>query len=148
MSNVAFQKGYIENLEDLPLDPGSFDVIVSNCLVNLATDKQAVLRGAYDLLKPGGEMYFSDVYADRRVPEAMARDEVLYGECLSGALYWNDFLKFAKLASFTDPRLVTHRPITIENPVLEAAVAPLQFTSATYRLWKLADLESDCEDYG
>lgn len=87
MSNVAFQKGYIENLEDLPLDPESFDVIVSNCLVNLATDKQAVLRGAYDLLKPGGEMYFSDVYADRRVPEAMARDEVLYGECLSGALY-------------------------------------------------------------
>jgi SAM-dependent methyltransferase len=148
VSNVAFQKGYIENLEDLPLDPGSFDVIVSNCLVNLATDKQAVLRGAYDLLKPGGEMYFSDVYADRRVPEAMARDEVLYGECLSGALYWNDFLKFAKLEGFADPWLVTHRPITIENPVLEAAVAPLQFTSATYRLWKLADLESDCEDYG
>jgi SAM-dependent methyltransferase len=55
-SNVAFQKGYIENLEDLPLDPGSFDVIVSNCVVNLATDKQAVLRGAYDFLKPGGEM--------------------------------------------------------------------------------------------
>ena len=130
------------------MDPGSFDVIVSNCVVNLATDKQAVLRGAYYLLKPGGEMYFSDVYADRRVPEAMARDEVLYGECLSGALYWNDFLKFAKLAGFTDPRLVTHRPITIENPVLEAAVAPLQFTSATNRLWKLADLESDCEDYG
>ena len=130
------------------LDPGSFDVIVSNGVVNLATDKQAVLRGAHDLLKSGGEMYFSDVYADRRVPEAMARDEVLYGECLSGALYWNDFLKFAKLASFTDPRLVTHRPITIENPVLEAAVAPLQFTCATYRLWKLADLESDCEDYG
>ena len=94
------------------------------------------------LLKPGGEMYFSDVYADRRVPEAMARDEVLYGECLSGALYWNDFLKFAKLAGFTDPRLVTHRPITIENPVLEAAVAPLQFTSppivyGNWRIWKV-----------
>jgi arsenite methyltransferase len=147
-SNVAFHKGYIESLGDLPLDPDSFDVIVSNCVVNLATDKQAVLRGAYELLKPGGEMYFSDVYADRRVPEAMARDEVLYGECLSGALYWNDFLNHAKMAGFTDPRLVTHRPITIENPVLEAAVAPLKFTSATYRLWKLADLESDCEDYG
>jgi len=147
-SNVAFHKGYIESLEDLPFDPQSFDVIVSNCVVNLATDKQAVLRGAYSLLKPGGEMYFSDVYADRRVPEAMARNEVLYGECLSGALYWNDFLKFAKTAGFTDPRLVTHRPITIENPLLEPAVAPLKFTSATYRLWKLANLESDCEDYG
>ena len=77
-----------------------------------------------------------------------ARDEVLYGECLSGALYWNDFLNFAKIGGFTDPRLVTHRPIMIENSVLEAAVAPLKFTSATYRLWKLADLESNCEDYG
>ena len=77
-----------------------------------------------------------------------ARDEVLYGECLSGSLYWNDFLNFAKIGGFTDPRLVTHRPIMIENSVLEAAVAPLKFTSATYRLWKLADLESNYEDYG
>ncbi len=147
-SNVEFHKGFIENLQDLPLEPGSFDIIVSNCVVNLATDKEAVLRGAYHLLKPGGEMYFSDVYADRRVPEAMAKDEVLYGECLSGALYWNDFLTFAKRAGFDDPRLVTHRPITIENPILEEAVAPLKFTSATYRLWKLDGLETDCEDYG
>ena len=73
---------------------------------------------------------------------------MLYGECLSDALYWNDFLNFAKIAGFTDPRLVTHRPITIENSVLEAAVAPLKFTSASYRLWKLADLESNCENYG
>ncbi|WP_373050162.1 methyltransferase domain-containing protein [Thalassovita aquimarina] len=147
-ANVEFYQGYIEKLADLPLDPGSFDVIVSNCVVNLATDKQAVLRGAYDLLKPGGEMYFSDVYADRRVPKAMAEDEVLYGECLSGALYWNDFLTFAKRAGFDDPRLVTHRPLTIENPKLEARVAPLTFTSATYRLFKLDGLESECEDYG
>ena len=56
-------------------------------LGNLPPPKGAVLRGAHHLLKPGGEMYFSDVYADRRVPQAMAEDEVLYGECLSGALY-------------------------------------------------------------
>lgn len=147
-ANVEFHRGFIEKLGDLPLDPGSFDVIVSNCVVNLATDKQAVLRGAYDLLKPGGEMYFSDVYADRRVPKAMAEDEVLYGECLSGALYWNDFLTFAKRAGFDDPRLVNHRPLSIENPKLEARVAPLTFTSATYRLFKLDGLETECEDYG
>ncbi len=147
-SNVEFHHGYIETLEDLDLQPGSFDVIVSNCVINLATDKAAVLRGAYHLLKEGGEMYFSDVYADRRVPEDMARDEVLYGECLSGALYWNDFLTLAKGAGFHDPRMVTARPLTIENPKLEARVAPLKFLSATYRLFKLPALESDCEDYG
>lgn len=146
--NVSFHQGYIEQLDKIGLEPGSFDVIVSNCVINLATDKEAVLRGAHHLLKPGGEMYFSDVYADRRVPAAMAEDEVLYGECLSGALYWNDFLTFAKAAGFADPRLVNHRPLTIENPVLEQRVAPLSFTSATYRLFKLDGLESACEDYG
>ncbi|MCV6585533.1 MAG: methyltransferase domain-containing protein [Marinibacterium sp.] len=147
-SNVSFHQGVIERLDDLPLDPGSFDIIVSNCVINLATDKGAVLRGAHRLLRDGGEMYFSDVYADRRVPAAMAEDEVLYGECLSGALYWNDFLSLARQNGFDDPRLVTQRPLTIENPLLEARVAPLSFLSATYRLFKLSGLEPDCEDYG
>ncbi len=147
-SNVEFHHGYIEKLDELDLEPGSFDIIVSNCVVNLATDKGAVLRGAHHLLKPGGEMYFSDVYADRRVPQTMAEDEVLYGECLSGALYWNDFLSIARASGFGDPRRVTHRPLTIENPELEARVAPLSFLSATYRLFKLSGLEPSCEDYG
>lgn len=147
-ANTRFHKGFIEQLEELPVEPGSFDVIVSNCVINLATDKEAVLRGAHRLLKPGGEMYFSDVYADRRVPKALAEDEVLYGECLSGALYWNDFLTFAKRAGFDDPRLVSQRELTIENPALEARVAPLRFNSSTYRLFKLEGLESACEDYG
>ncbi|WP_208347608.1 methyltransferase domain-containing protein [Pseudaestuariivita rosea] len=146
--NTEFHKGYIETLDQLPLEPGSFDIIVSNCVVNLATDKLAVLRGAYNLLKPGGEMYFSDVYADRRVPQALREDEILYGECLSGALYWGDFQTIARKAGFLDPRLVEHRPLTIENPVLEERVAPIRFTSATYRLFKLPTLEPECEDYG
>ena len=67
---------------ELDLEPGSFDVIVSNCVLNLSTDKPAVLRGAKRLLKPGGEFYFSDVYADRRLPAAVQSHPVLYGECL------------------------------------------------------------------
>ncbi|MVO15881.1 methyltransferase domain-containing protein [Parasedimentitalea huanghaiensis] len=147
-SNVEFHHGFIEQLEALDLEPGSFDIIVSNCVINLATDKAAVLRGAHRLLKQGGEMYFSDVYADRRIPKAMAEDDMLYGECLSGALYWNDFLSLAKDSGFDDPRRVTARALTIENPVLEARVEPLKFLSATYRLFKLEGLEPACEDYG
>lgn len=147
-SNVEFHEGFIETLDALDLEPGSFDIIVSNCVLNLATDKAAVLRGAHRLLKPGGEMYFSDVYADRRLPAALAEDEVLYGECLSGALYWNDFLTEARAAGFADPRRVEHRRLTIENPELEARVAPAKFISATYRLFKLDGLEPACEDYG
>ncbi len=146
--NTEFHKGLIEHLDDLPLEAGSFDIIVSNCVLNLALDKGAVLRGAHRLLKPGGEMYFSDVYADRRMPEALVKDEVLYGECLSGALYWNDFENIAKRAGFGDPRLVNDRVLTIENPLIEAKVGNIGFTSATYRLFKLDGLEPACEDYG
>ncbi|WP_172331216.1 methyltransferase domain-containing protein [Mangrovicoccus sp. HB161399] len=146
-ANTAFHEGYIEKLGELPLEPGSFDIIVSNCVVNLATDKAAVLEGAHRLLKPGGEMYFSDVYSERRIPQALAEDPVLYGECLSGALYWNDFLRLAREAGFPDPRMVESRPLAIGNPALAEKLGPHRFLSATYRLFKL-DLEPDCEDYG
>jgi SAM-dependent methyltransferase len=74
--NVRFLKGYIEKLGELRLEPASFDVIVSNCVINLSIDKPAVLRGAYDLLKPGGELYFADVYCDRRLPDSVRADPV------------------------------------------------------------------------
>jgi len=146
--NVRFLKGDIERLHELDLEAGSFDVIVSNCVINLCTDKDAVLEGIQRLLKPGGEFYFSDVYADRRVPEAVRNDSVLYGECLGGALYWNDFLRIATKAGFADPRLVEDRPLEITDPELAAQTGDLNFFSATYRLFKIDALESACEDFG
>jgi SAM-dependent methyltransferase len=147
-ANVKFLKGYIEKLGELGLEPQSFDVVVSNCVINLSVDKLAVLRGALSLLKPGGELYFADVYCDRRLPDSVRNDPVLYGECLGGALYWNDFSPMAKQAGFLDPRLVTSRPIEVTNEVLRKKLGQAQFFSATYRLFKLGGLESACEDYG
>lgn len=147
-SNVQFLQGNIEELEALNLEKATFDVIISNCVINLAKDKLKVLKDAYDLLKPGGEMYFSDVYSDRRIPKKLQENRVLWGECLSGALYWNDFLNIAKKAGFGDPRAVEDKPITIENEELEALVGDIEFYSVTYRLMKIEGLESDCEDYG
>lgn len=146
-SNVRFVQGEIESLDALDLEPSSFDVVVSNCVLNLATDKAAVLRGAARLLRPGGEMYFADVYADRRVPHEVRSDPLLYGECLGGAQYWNDFLDAARASGFADPRLVTDRPLSIDEP-LAARIGAVRFFSATYRLFKLDGLESQCEDYG
>lgn len=151
-SNVEFRQGYLEQLGDLKLEPGSFDVIISNCVINLCTDKEAVLKECLNLLKPGGELYFSDVYANRRVPKSLQENEVLWGECLSGALYWNDFENLARKVGFTDPRLVEDAPITVQNAGVEQLITEsgndaLEFYSATYRLWKL-DLEPHCEDYG
>lgn len=144
--NTEFLTGYIEDLQEIAT--GSVDVLVSNCVVNLSPRKEAVLAEAFRVLKVGGEMYFSDVYADRRVPRELVDDAVLFGECLSGALYWNDFVGLAKGAGFLDPRLVEDSRITIENEEAEAKIGHIKFFSATYRLFKIPDLESHCEDYG
>lgn len=147
-SNVRFIEGDIERLDEIDLAEGSFDVIVSNCVINLVADKHAVFAAAHKLLKPGGELYFSDVYAERRVPSHLLADPVLHGECLSGALYWGDFIALAKAAGFADPRLVTSRPLGIGDAAVAEKLDGIGFHSATYRLFKLDGLESQCEDYG
>jgi SAM-dependent methyltransferase len=147
-SNVEFVEGNIERLHDIGFASDQFDVIVSNCVINLAVDKEAVLGEAYRLLKPGGELYFADVYADRRIPVHLQADPVLYGECLSGALYWRDFVGVAKTAGFGDSRLVGDRPLEVEDEELAAKVGEIRFFSATHRLFKLPGLEPGNEDYG
>ena len=147
-SNVKFIKGNIEELEKLNLEPESFDLIISNCVINLAKDKEKVLADTYRLLKPGGEMYFSDVYSDRRISKDLQNDPVLWGECLSGALYWNDFLRTARNVGFTDPRSIKNNPISIENEEVSKKCGDIKFFSVTYRLWKIEGLEDECEDYG
>ena len=76
----------VESTSDLT----SYLITSSNCVLNLCADKEAVLREAHRVLKQGGEFYFSDVYADRRLPRSLMDDSVLYGECISGALYWKN----------------------------------------------------------
>ncbi len=147
-SNIDFVAGDIEHLDETGLQDASFDLIVSNCVINLATDKQAVLNEAWRLLCEGGELYFADIYADRRIPEELRSDPVLYGECLSGALYWKDFVHLAKAAGFADPRMVASRPVTVEDPGLAARLGDIRFRSVTCRLFKLDGLEPGSENYG
>ncbi len=147
-SNVTFLKGEIEKLHQLPLQEGYFDIVVSNCVINLSTDKEAVLKGAKQLLKQGGEIYFSDVYSDRRIPQELREDPVLYGECLSGALYINDFIELAKKVGFGDPRMVEGRKLAIHNRAIEEKVGDIKFYSISYRLFNIKNLEPLCEDYG
>lgn len=152
--NVKFHQGLIEKLDEIEsLKDNSVDIIISNCVINLCPDKEAVLKSCHRLLKPGGELYFSDVYANRRVPQSLVEDEVLWGECLSGALYWNDFQNLAKKCGFADPRLVEDARITVDSAEVEQTIKKsgnddLEFFSATYRLFKIDELEPFCEDYG
>ncbi len=145
--NVRFIHDYIENAgSHFPEE--CLDLVVSNCVVNLVEDKESVLREIYRILRNGGEFYFSDIYADRRIPEHLRKEPVLYGECLGGALYIKDFERIAKKTGFKDPRIVSKRVVNITDRGIIKLTGNITFYSVTYRLWKIPELEDSCEDYG
>ena len=76
MANMRFIEGHIEYLDKAGIADESFDLVISNCVVNLSPDKKRVLQEAYRVLAKGGEFYFSDVYCDRRLPQHVKDHEV------------------------------------------------------------------------
>lgn len=147
--NLRFVKGFIEFLGDAGIEPNSVDLVISNCVVNLSPQKQQVIEEVWKVLRVGGEMYFSDVYCDRRLPKHVQQHEVLFGECISGALYIEDFKRICRKVGFNDPRMVSIHPIRIADDELSDVVGEAKFYSITYRLFKLPNLEQGpCEDYG
>jgi len=93
-------------------------------------------------------LYFSDIFADRRLPAALMDDPVLHGECLAGAMYTEDFRRFMADLGCPDVRTISARPVTIDNAKIEAKIGFARFESRTVRAFKLAHLEDRCEDYG
>ncbi len=145
--NVEFRQGYIEDLAAAGIADGSVDLVVSNCVLNLSPDKGRVFAEIFRVLKPGGELYFSDVFASRRVPEPLQKDPVLLGECLGGALYVEDFRRMLAGIGCADYRVVSQSKIALQSPEIEAKIGMIDFSSITVRAFKLA-LEDRCEDYG
>lgn len=135
--NVTFVQGYMEKLSEAGLQKDSTDVVLSNCVICLCPDKKSVLKQAYDVLKEGGEMYFSDMYASKPVPDHMKQDAVLWGEGMGGALYWQDLISLAVSVGFSTPHLVSASLIVVHNHELQAKAGDIQYASVTYRLFKL-----------
>ena len=102
VANVEFLRGEIENI---PLPDASVDVIISNCVINLSADKDAVLREAFRVLKPGGRFAVSDVVVRGEVPDAVRRDMELWAGCIAGALEENDYLAKLRAAGFAGPSI-------------------------------------------
>jgi len=146
-ANVEFKKGFIEDLASAGIADNSIDLVVSNCVINLSPDKDKVFAEIFRVLKPGGELYFSDVFADRRIPVELRNDPVLLGECLSGALYTEDFRRMLAKHGIADFRVVKSSPVPILDTGIERKIGMVKFSSLTVRAFKL-DLEDKCEDYG
>ncbi|XP_053503404.1 arsenite methyltransferase [Ictalurus furcatus] len=135
--NTEFVHGYMEKLSDAGIQDNSLDVVISNCVICLCPDKRAVLSEAYKVLKVGGELYFSDMYASEVVPDSFKLDPVLWGEGMGGALYWHDFISIMKELGFSTPRLVAASRIEVHNPELRTKAGDIKYASGTYRAFKL-----------
>lgn len=146
-SNVEFIQGYIEDLEEIGIKPNSIDVVISNCVINLSPSKDRVFSEIFRVLRPGGELFFSDVFSNRRIPKSLVDNSVLMGECLSGALYTEDFRRVLGRTGCQDFRTLSKAKVTIQNQEIEKMVGMIEFYSITVRAFKL-ELEDRCEDYG
>ena len=147
LDNLDFRDGRIEDLAAAGIEDGSVDVVISNCVLNLSADKARVFAEILRVLKPGGELLFSDVYADRRIPRELLNDPVLRGECLSGALYIEDFRRLLLAQGVADYRIIARSPVPLLDDEIEARIGMVTFESITVRAFKL-DLEDRCEDFG
>jgi ubiquinone/menaquinone biosynthesis C-methylase UbiE len=127
VDNVEFLKGYIE---EIPLPDDSVDVVISNCVINLAGDKQRVLAEAARVLRPGGRFAVSDVIADPDMDEATRADMAQWTGCIAGALTEVEFRAALSAAGLTDVEIRhTHRVHEHAGSAIVRATKP-QETSA------------------
>ena len=98
-TNVEFRKG---DIEDLPIEDASIDAIISNCVINLAPDKEKVFKEAHRVLKTGGRLMASDIVLIKPLPEELRQDKELLIGCVSGAILKPDYLKLLREAGFRD----------------------------------------------
>ena len=110
--NVEFRLGEIEKL---PVDDSSVDTIISNCVINLSTDKDRVFREAHRVLKPGGRLTVSDIVSEKPVPAALRNDMDAWSACIAGALERRDYLGKMADAGFGKVEVTAERDFYVET---------------------------------
>jgi len=101
--NVEFRLGEIE---DLPVESGTVDAIISNCVINLSTDKPKVFREAHRVLKPGGRITVSDIVTEGKIPDEIRKDLDSWASCVAGALPQEEYLNHIEAAGFKKPKIL------------------------------------------
>ena len=109
--NVEFRLGEIENL---PVEDETVDVIISNCVVNLSPDKLKVFQEAYRVLKPGGRLMVSDLVTEGKLPEEIRKSYAAWAGCIAGALEKREYLETIKRAGFTNVKVASEKAYTID----------------------------------
>ncbi len=114
--NIEFREG---DIEALPVDPSSVDVVVSNCVLNLVPNKAKVFSEIKRVLRDGGHFSISDVVREGELPKQLLEAAELYAGCVSGALPIDEYLGLIEAAGFENIRVEKRKPIFIPNSILE-----------------------------
>ena len=114
--NVEFRQGDIENM---PVTANVADVVVSNCVLNLVPNKDAVIKDIYRVLKPGGHFSISDIVLVGQLPEALRQAAEMYAGCVSGAIQKQDYLDLIKSNGFTNIILQKEKSIVVPDDILQ-----------------------------
>ena len=145
--NVTFQQGYIEDLKAVGISDDTVDIVIFNCAINISPQKEKIFREIFRVLKPGGELYFSDIFADRRIPRHLSDDSTLLAKCLGGAMYIDDFRRMLINIGCLTYRVTDNHKIDIKGLELLHKVGMINFQSMTIRIFN-CDFEDRCENYG
>jgi arsenite methyltransferase len=129
VENVDFRLGDIEHL---PVEDGSVDVIISNCVINLAPDKGRVFSEAFRVLKPGGRLMVSDIVLTRPLPDFVKNSVAAYIGCVAGAALKEDYLGAMRQAGFEDVTVQSETPFPVDcvttDPMLAALAESLNLS--------------------
>jgi ubiquinone/menaquinone biosynthesis C-methylase UbiE len=129
--NVEFRLGEIENL---PAADNSVDVVISNCVINLASDKARVFKEAFRVLKPGGRLMISDIALLKKLPDSIKNSVEAYVGCLAGAVMKDEYLAAIRAAGFQKTEILGEVSLSnvlsemVDNPEIKAIVEDLRIT--------------------
>jgi len=115
-TNIEFRLGEIEKL---PVENNSIDIVISNCVINLSPDKEKVFKEAFRVLKPGGRLMVSDIVLLKELPESVKNSSEAYVGCIAGAILKKDYIGAAKKAGFKKLKVVDEVPFPLEGWVSE-----------------------------
>src|SRR5579884_372555 len=130
-TNVAFLKGQIE---EIPLPADSVDVVISNCVINLAADKSLVLNDAFRVLRPGGRFAVADVVSEGHLPDGFRKNMEAWAGCLAGALDVDEYRRLLTNAGFVDVEIQTTRRYTAGEAGIDSSEWPDEWKAADGRL--------------
>jgi SAM-dependent methyltransferase len=117
IQNVEFRQGYIE---EMPVESDSVDVIISNCVINLAPDKSKVFSEAFRVLRSGGKLAVSDIVTDGPLPASIKRSLSAWAGCVAGAVDAKDYIAMMESAGFTD---ISITPVFFDTQTIDSAIA-------------------------